>query len=508
VAFFVLALAYSAAVHFTNRVLPEDDAFITYRYVDNLVSGKGLVYNPGQRVFGASTPLYVAWLAAVKALVRSVPTPDLAVRLNVIFHWATAVGILLLLMRFVRQRWLAFVLAGFFAIREWPLVVSTSGMESLLFAAAVLWTLWALATRRLILAGVLAGLSVLVRPEGVLLAGVVLVFWLLYSRQGYPQFLAALLVPGVIWTVFGLAYYGTPLYHSILAKSHRLYPVPFGYAIADIGRALRQWTTGGALRANVVLALVMSALAGLGFVLRRRLLKPRAVGALPVIAFTLALVMFYFITNPMMFAWYYPVMEALWFLIFSTGLVWLGSRLRGRVRHFGLPAVGLVILLLGYYSLKAPVGRVMSGVPLAHLPATENYERQRIVGYEHAAEWLNQTVPDDVTLVSPEIGALGYYYKGSVIDACGLVSPEALPFLPVPADERYAATSGALSRELVKAVVPDIVVTLRCFAALSLYRDDWFRSDYVLVQQFPLPHEVWGSGTVDVFFRRDRVSSE
>ena len=39
--FFAVTLAYTAVVHFTTPVYPQDDAFIIYRYVDNLMAGTG-----------------------------------------------------------------------------------------------------------------------------------------------------------------------------------------------------------------------------------------------------------------------------------------------------------------------------------------------------------------------------------------------------------------------------------------------------------------------------------
>ncbi len=62
----LLAAIPGIAVHLGTLVVPEDDAFIVYRYVDHLTRGVGLVYNEGERVFGVTSPLYVAWLAALK----------------------------------------------------------------------------------------------------------------------------------------------------------------------------------------------------------------------------------------------------------------------------------------------------------------------------------------------------------------------------------------------------------------------------------------------------------
>ena len=44
-----------------------DDAFITYRYADNLRAGNGLVFNPGERVEGTSTFLFTIMLSGVMA---------------------------------------------------------------------------------------------------------------------------------------------------------------------------------------------------------------------------------------------------------------------------------------------------------------------------------------------------------------------------------------------------------------------------------------------------------
>src|SRR5689334_9481238 len=41
-----------------------DDAFISYRYAENLVRGRGLVFNPGERVEGYTNFLWVLFSAA------------------------------------------------------------------------------------------------------------------------------------------------------------------------------------------------------------------------------------------------------------------------------------------------------------------------------------------------------------------------------------------------------------------------------------------------------------
>lgn len=58
----VALLAAAHALYYFPRAI--DDMYIFLRYAENLVRGEGLVYNPGERVEGFSSPLWVALLAA------------------------------------------------------------------------------------------------------------------------------------------------------------------------------------------------------------------------------------------------------------------------------------------------------------------------------------------------------------------------------------------------------------------------------------------------------------
>ena len=61
-----------------------DDAYITFRYARNLVTGAGFVYNPGERVLGTTTPLYTWLLAGLALATGSRDFPTLALAVNVL----------------------------------------------------------------------------------------------------------------------------------------------------------------------------------------------------------------------------------------------------------------------------------------------------------------------------------------------------------------------------------------------------------------------------------------
>ena len=57
---------------FFARILPGprtiDDAYITFRYAQNLLSNQGFVYNPGEAVLGTTTPLFALILTLIGAV--------------------------------------------------------------------------------------------------------------------------------------------------------------------------------------------------------------------------------------------------------------------------------------------------------------------------------------------------------------------------------------------------------------------------------------------------------
>jgi hypothetical protein len=488
------ALALSVYAHATVTILPEDDAYITYRYVLNLVGGNGLVYNPGERVFGATTPLYALWLSALKLAFPAFDVPDLAVRSNVVFHVAAAAALAALVHAYARSRRLGLATAALVLAHPGILILSLDGMETMLFGGALLWSVWGLATDRLRLAAVLAGLSILIRPEGVLAAAVVGLYCLVYRRRAIVTVAALLALPVLVWSVFAILYYGTPVPHSIVAKRH-LYRHPRGHALRLVIDAIDRWTTNRRLWSFTELRLILVGnllqLAALGFyVLRTRNMNAWWV---PPVLFG-ALVAFYSLANPQMFSWYFGSIWLLWLLTMVVGWSELGRRVGG---ERGAAVAGSVVLLL---LVAVSVDAYRPLLARGRVPDTyvaDEY-RHRVVEYREAAEWLNRTAPRQARVLAPEIGALGYFAEARILDSAGLVSPEALPFLPVAG----AGGVGAIPVGLVRASAPEYIVTLKVFAGHELLGDPWFESQHEVVTRVPLRVPVWGSDEVLVFRRR------
>jgi arabinofuranosyltransferase len=172
-----------AATHFLC-----DDAFIAFRYARNLVDGRGLVFNPGERVEGYTDFLWVLELAGLWRLgVRpEVAAPALSLALTT----ATLALVAALARRAVappRQLAATWIAVGLVACSPSFAVWSTSGLETRQFTFCVVAGAWLLARQpasavHAFAASLAFGAAELTRPEGLLLFGVA-VAWLLARER-------------------------------------------------------------------------------------------------------------------------------------------------------------------------------------------------------------------------------------------------------------------------------------------------------------------------------------
>ena len=312
-----------------------------------------------------------------------------------------------------------------------------------------------------------------------------------------------MLGPGLAWTVFATSYYGTPIPQSITAKLAPLYPLPRGYALLTLLTWFGRWTfiasPSAATLPRDALALLIVEACAFGVLLSPRFRRARG-WLLPVLLN--AFIVFYALGNPLLFDWYTAPVFALWLPSLLLGSTAIGERIRSgplrRMRpHVTLPSAVVILLVGGVaasYGLDAWRGRS----PMA---AARTATRLRTLAYARAARWLNGVAPPSATLATPEAGALGYYWHGRVLDACGLVSPQALPFLPVPDQQREGPMTGAIPEPLIESERPELVATLAVFARRSILASDRFARNYRQIHAVPLVREIWGSKEVLIFQR-------
>ena len=156
-----------------------DDAFISFRYVRNLLEGHGLVFNPGEYVEGYTNFLWILELAAIWA-VAGVPPEQAAPWLSVGYTIGTVAVVLWWAARLPSQHnrglvgWMALgLLCSSATFAVWT---SAGGLETRQFTFFVVLAVVCLYLYRdgrglLVTASLSLAAAELTRPEGLMLAG-------------------------------------------------------------------------------------------------------------------------------------------------------------------------------------------------------------------------------------------------------------------------------------------------------------------------------------------------
>ncbi len=471
-----------------------DDAFITMRYARNFVAGNGLVYNPGERVLGTSTPLF-AGILAVPGVVLG---PDAIPAISVAIGLAALLASALLLLRLLSPG--ASALVAFLAVAAalTPLEtarVFASGMETPLYLAALAGALLLLSLRRDRWAFLVAGLLPFLHPDAVLLFPALAVAVRLRDGR-WPW---GPMVPGAVAALVAAAalaaWFGSPVPQSIGAKRTAYALAPFT-ALGELSRAavevvLPPRAPDVVQRSSPLAALAWEAgvpilalllLASLLWFGRRALVRPEVAAAA---LFAGGYLLAFAIGNPLVFPWYGPPLVVT--LAVVVGAL-VGEAARGARAARTSAVAGAALLAAG----------TLLRLALLHPYGTADREEL----YRAAAIRMNAS-PSEVVL-APEIGALGFYTKARIWDSSGLVTPEARVFRGDAWRERErgpdAIGGGTIPPGAIEAVRPDWIVSLSMFLDPLLRVSPRSLDGYVLFAEYPT--ERWGSRAVLVYRRR------
>ena len=192
-----------------------DDALITMRTVDNVVSGYGPRWNVAERVQAYTHPLWMLLLAIPYSVTREAffTALSMSIGLSIIAVW-------IVLFR-IAASWRAALVGGIVFICSKAFVdYSSSGLENPLshvLIAVFLWAYWK--ERRLIELWGLAGLIMLNRLDLALLVLPALVVRSLeHDRRTALRAIAAGILPILVWEIFSLVYYGSLVPNTAYAK--------------------------------------------------------------------------------------------------------------------------------------------------------------------------------------------------------------------------------------------------------------------------------------------------
>ncbi len=244
---FILALLFAL---YTDRVW--EDYYITFRSSKNLASGNGLVYNIGDRLHTFTSPLGVL-IPAVCSFVTGNSSDTAALWLFRGICAAAFGGAITLLVSLVRKLAWPAIASGLLAVMlltdAKSLDFTINGMETafmLLFLAYAFWAHLSPGTRQWQHLGAAWAGLMWTRPDSFIYVGLIAAGCWLFNqpertggdrRQQLLLFLKAGLLTTAIygpWLIWAGWYYGSPIPHTIVAKS----------AMTGEGEALKEFLQG------------------------------------------------------------------------------------------------------------------------------------------------------------------------------------------------------------------------------------------------------------------------
>ena len=366
----------------------QDDAYISYRYVENFVEGHGLVFNYGERVEGYTNFLWIMILAL--AVILGLPIILTSQVLGVI----CGIGVIVMSYLIARlicntRKWYLLLIPPFLlaingALAYWII----GGMETALFILLTSMVIY-FEVKKPSITPYLLVLLTLCRPEGGLYFGIIFLYRLFIIKSGWKNLIKyALIYIGLLipYGIFKLLYFGDLLPNPFYAKTGTSleyiksgieYLAYFSYHYADFGIlfilplvfARRISARLGLLLLSVIITVIYVVLVG-GDVLR-------------VHRFFLPILPFLFI-----------------------GLAWTLGQLKK-------PKLILPIVLI--------LAAWMVYIPWNYIHETEGREIGLIAAMAGKADLLLKSDKTNFTVATTTIGRMSYDLKGhKVIDMLGL----------------------------------------------------------------------------------------
>lgn len=434
-----------------------DDAFISFRYAMNLARGLGPVYNPGERVEGYTSFLWVVLLAICHGLGMDIIVASKALAL--LSATGTIAVLFLFQKRTVNQEgqkdlliW-AFPAVLFAAMGSHARYV-TSGMETLLFTFLLSAATYVyLYSDKPFFAGLAFALLSLTRPEGLLYFALALgchvvttyqdprALWLRYILH----FVGGFFVLYGSYFLWRYSYYGYLLPNTFYAKVGGLYWARIQRGWNLFRQVMRWWSLWPILG----LSSLELGLQWAGF----RTLKPTAKKRLFFFTMAILTTISYFIfVGGDFIVWFgprflIPVLPML-LLVSSTGI----RRISSFPSIPTLPQKSLkwilwVALFFNAWWLSWP----------ARFFSKEAFSVQ-MRGWAEMGRWIAANTPRDATIATDAAGLIPFYSERYSIDMFGLTDPY-IAHMNVPITEQSIVAHEKYDPEYILQRRPDYIVS-------------------------------------------------
>ncbi|MBI9051394.1 MAG: hypothetical protein JEZ00_18360 [Anaerolineaceae bacterium] len=499
--FVIIILALSARILPGTRTI--DDSFITYRYAHNILAGNGFLYNPGESVLGTTTPLYTLIMSAFGFVFggENANFPVIAWIFNAILDAITCV-LFIQLGKKLNQPLVSYASALFWAIAPYSVTFAIGGLETSLYVLLLVGMVYSYLNERFPLTALLAGLSILTRPDAVLLVAPIVLdrFYLAFRKQKkikLIEWLALLLIPA-IWFSFAWLMFGSPIPHSVTAKMavYRLGPA------ASFIRLIQHYATpfmdqhlfgNNATKVGIVIFPFLSILGSLTALRQNKRLWPWVVFPwLYLIAFS--------VPNPLIFRWYLTTPLPAYILFILIGLQSLFTTIIKAIKQPLPKRIVQILMLLALFAYPLTAGLSAWTVHPDHgadRPAPDMAFIKLELLYQQAAELIQPYLQPADVLAAGDVGVLGYQTNAIILDTVGLNSTQSMQYYPIDADQYVI--NYAIPTQLILNEQPDAIIILEVYGRNTFLQNQTFRQQYTLLES--IPTDIYGSEGMLLFQR-------
>ena len=392
---------------------PLDDTWIHLTYARNLAEHGEWAFRLGERSAASTAPLWTVLLSIGYLL-------DLAP-----YSWTYFLGWVVLTLLGIQAENKARKLiesykpripwVGLFFVLAWHLTWSAvSGMETLLHGFIIFVILGELisGSRRYLTLGLLAGLSIWVRPDGLTLLGPIL-FAAFFNENSWSArgqaILKALVGFGALffpYLLFNLLLSGNPMPNTFYAKQAEYKDF---WLSKSLGERLIDYLLP--IIASPFIALVPGAILWVS-----KNLRERNWGAISGVIWLIGYIGIYFLRLPAYQHGRYIIpafpMLYLWGMLGMVEFV-NSAKANKRIVFLWSVLTGILCLIFGFIA--------------ARQNAYDVYwiESEMVT----TAKWVEENIPPDAILAVHDIGVLGYYVQNPMLDLAGLITPDVVPFI-------------------------------------------------------------------------------
>ncbi|NTV62713.1 MAG: hypothetical protein HGA65_04140 [Oscillochloris sp.] len=400
-----------------------DDSYITFTYIKNIVHGNGFVFNHPPAVLGTTTPLFTITVAGLALIFPQIDIPLIAVYFTAIC-WLGIIWTFFFFRKAWRlELWQVCILALVVIGSGW---VTFLGMEAYLFAFLLTLSISLCLGKSYWLTGLSVGLLFLTRGEGalvfILLSIVILVQqWAskrllqIESVQNISRLFIGFMLPFASWAIYARLTFGTFLPNTLAAKQMQ---AQSGLWQPFFQRLVAEWITSWGQSFTVApfvnLWWILICIGCLDALRHKH-------EWLIVIGWIAMYISGYSLLGVSAYWWYQiPILFVL-NLCFGLGIIKVVELFVRYIQPFQL-ALGIAItstLLLIWLLAKPTINA-----------AIHNQGDSRGESYVTLSRWFREhTQSPSESIAFIEIGYLGYYTDHQIIDLAGLTSPDALPHI-------------------------------------------------------------------------------